>query len=134
VNGWAGLPAANGPSTRVVRAVRAARPPVIDGRLDDDCWILAPLAGPFTQRDPDEGQAPTQRTEVRFLYDDEALKVRVPTLVIWGLKDTSLLPGCAEGLERWVPEVEVQRVDDGSHWIVYEKPALISEKIRAWLG
>ena len=69
------LPAANGPSTRVVRAVRAARPPVIDGRLDDDCWILAPLAGPFTQRDPDEGQAPTQRTEVRFLYDDEALYI-----------------------------------------------------------
>ena len=68
------------------------------------------------------------------LYDDEALKVRVPTLVIWGLKDTSLLPGCAEGLERWVPEVEVQRVEDGSHWIVYENPALISAKIRAWLA
>jgi len=68
------------------------------------------------------------------IYDDEALKVRVPTLVIWGVKDTSLLPGCAEGLERWVPEVEVKRVDDGSHWIVYEQPRLISDTIRHWLS
>jgi pimeloyl-ACP methyl ester carboxylesterase len=67
------------------------------------------------------------------VYDDDALTVRVPTLVIWGEQDTSLLPGCAEGLERWVPNVEVLRVPDGSHWIVYEKPAFVSETIRAWL-
>ena len=68
------------------------------------------------------------------IYNDEALKVRVPTLVIWGMRDTSLLPGCAEGLERWVPEIEVLRVADGSHWIVYEKPALVSHTIREWLA
>ncbi len=68
------------------------------------------------------------------LYNDEALTVRVPTLVIWGMQDTSLLPGCVEGLERWVPEVEVQRVPDGSHWIVYEKPRFISDTIRGWLA
>jgi pimeloyl-ACP methyl ester carboxylesterase len=49
------------------------------------------------------------------------------------MQDTSLLPGCAEGLERWVPQVDVRRVPDGSHWIVYEKPKLISDTIRAWL-
>jgi len=68
------------------------------------------------------------------LYNDEALSVRVPTLVVWGMQDTSLLPGCAEGLERWVPEVEVKKVPDGSHWIVYEKPRFISETIRGWLA
>jgi pimeloyl-ACP methyl ester carboxylesterase len=68
------------------------------------------------------------------IYDDETLKVRVPTLVIWGEQDTSLLPGCAEGLERWVPQIEVRRVADGSHWIVYEKPRLVSDVIRTWLS
>lgn len=77
---------------------------------------------------PKPGAAPA--TEV---YNDEALMVRVPTLVIWGEQDTSLLPGCVEGLERWVPEVEVRRMPDGSHWIVYEKPALVSEAIRSWI-
>jgi pimeloyl-ACP methyl ester carboxylesterase len=79
---------------------------------------------------PKEGAAPPA-TE---LYNDEALMVRVPTLVIWGEQDTSLLPGCVEGLERWVPNVDVRRVPDGSHWIVYEKPKFISETIQAWLG
>jgi pimeloyl-ACP methyl ester carboxylesterase len=67
------------------------------------------------------------------VYNDDALMVRVPTLVIWGMQDTSLLPGCVEGLERWVPQVDVRRVPDGSHWIVYEKPKLISDTIRDWL-
>jgi len=60
---------------REVRAARAAAAPVIDGRLSDAGWILAPAATDFTQRDPDEGKAPSRRTEVRFLYDDAALYV-----------------------------------------------------------
>lgn len=67
------------------------------------------------------------------LYDDAQLMVRVPTRVMWGMQDTALLPGCVEGLERWVPNLDVRRVPDGSHWIVYEKPQLISETIRNWL-
>lgn len=67
------------------------------------------------------------------LYGDESLMVRVPTRVIWGMQDTALLPGCVEGLERWVPNLDVRRVPEGSHWIVYEKPHLISETIRSWL-
>ena len=68
------------------------------------------------------------------LYSDDALMVRVPTSVIWGMQDTSLLPGCVEGLERWVPDCDVRRVPDGSHWIVYEKPQLINESLRDWIN
>jgi pimeloyl-ACP methyl ester carboxylesterase len=67
------------------------------------------------------------------LYDDEQLMVRVATRIMWGMQDTALLPGCVEGLERWVPNLDVRHVPDGSHWIVYEKPQLISETIRNWL-
>src|SRR5687768_13494794 len=58
-----------------IRATRTARPPVIDGRLIDEAWTQAEPASTFTQRDPDEGAPATERTEVRFLYDDEALYV-----------------------------------------------------------
>jgi hypothetical protein len=58
-----------------VFAVRTTRPPVIDGRLNDEGWSLAQPASSFTQRDPDEGAAPTERTEVRILYDDDAVYV-----------------------------------------------------------
>jgi len=58
-----------------VRALRAARPPVIDGRLNDEVWTQVEPASGFTQRDPNEGAPASEHTEIRFLYDDEALYV-----------------------------------------------------------
>jgi hypothetical protein len=58
-----------------IRAVRASGPIRVDGRLDERAWAAAPPAGNFVQRDPDEGQPASERTEVRVLYDDEALYV-----------------------------------------------------------
>lgn len=49
----------------------------IDGRLDDPAWATAPVTSTFTQIDPNEGQPASQRTEVRVLYDAEALYVGV---------------------------------------------------------
>ena len=40
-------------SGKVVRAIRIASPPTIDGRLDDEPWIVAPAATDLTQRYPD---------------------------------------------------------------------------------
>jgi hypothetical protein len=59
-----------------IRAVRVeGRSPLIDGRLDDAVWQTAPVLADFVQKQPVEGAAPTERTEVRFLYDDHALYV-----------------------------------------------------------
>ncbi|MBI4604798.1 MAG: carbohydrate binding family 9 domain-containing protein, partial [Planctomycetes bacterium] len=60
---------------RRVEAVRVARAPVVDGRLDDEAWKLAPDAGPLIQVVPVEGAEPSERTEFRFVYDDHALYV-----------------------------------------------------------
>ena len=60
-------------SRPTVRALRVAEAPLIDGRLADDAWVDAPVAEHFRQRDPDEGQPATERTEIRVLYDDNAL-------------------------------------------------------------
>jgi hypothetical protein len=59
--------------TRQMRAVRARTAPAIDGRLDDPAWAEASGASDFSQIYPDEGAAPTERTEVRVAYDDAAL-------------------------------------------------------------
>ena len=47
----------------------------MDGRLDDEAWAAAPVLSDFVQKEPVEGAAPTERTEVRFVYDDDALYV-----------------------------------------------------------
>lgn len=57
------------------RAVRATAPLQIDGVLDDAAWESAPVVSDFTQVDPSEGEAVSQRTEVRILFDDDALYI-----------------------------------------------------------
>ncbi|GAC1514657.1 MAG: hypothetical protein NVS1B4_02820 [Gemmatimonadaceae bacterium] len=58
-----------------VIAVRAARAPIIDGHLTDAAWHDAPVVSDFQQQNPSEGEAATERTEVRIVYDDDALYV-----------------------------------------------------------
>ena len=56
-------------------AVRADESPRLDGRLDDAVWARAVPASGFVQREPVEGEPAPERTEVRFLYTDEALYI-----------------------------------------------------------
>ena len=60
--------------------------------------------------------------------------VDVPTLVIWGEKDKWLLVGNLEGLERYVPNLTIRRIPDGSHWVIHEKPTLVNSYIREFVG
>ena len=56
-------------------AVRASSAVVLDAKLDEAAWRAAAPITEFRQIDPDEGKPATQRTEVRFVYDDDALYV-----------------------------------------------------------
>jgi hypothetical protein len=47
----------------------------MDGRLSESFWENVEMVSDFTQKEPDEGQPPTERTEVGFVYDDHALYV-----------------------------------------------------------
>jgi epoxide hydrolase 4 len=64
---------------------------------------------------------------------DDSVTVRVPTTVLWGEQDIALLPGLLHGLSRWVPELQVQRVPDASHWLVHEQPALVASVVQRLL-
>jgi hypothetical protein len=45
--------------------------------LDDEAWLSAPVISDFIQRDPDEGEPATERTEAKILYTDNALFVGI---------------------------------------------------------
>ena len=55
--------------SRTAKATRVDRPPKLDGTLNDAVWQSATPIGNFLQREPFEGQSPTEKTEVRILYD-----------------------------------------------------------------
>ncbi|MEP7002310.1 MAG: DUF5916 domain-containing protein [bacterium] len=61
---------------KIAHAVRITGPaPRIDGALDDPAWSLAPMVSDFVQKIPVEGATPSVATQVRLLYDDDALYV-----------------------------------------------------------
>lgn len=56
---------------------------------------------------------------------DALLRVTVPTLVVWGLRDHALLPGLLDGLDAHVPDLRIERLADASHWLLHERPAQV---------
>ena len=58
---------------RQMEIIRAAGRITLDGALDEPAWSAAPVARGFIQNDPREGEPATYDTEVRVLYDDDAM-------------------------------------------------------------
>jgi hypothetical protein len=68
----------NAQERRVYKAGRVnGEVPVIDGKTDEAGWNEKGWEGGFIQREPYDGKAPTQLTEFKIIYDDEALYVAI---------------------------------------------------------
>ena len=59
--------------------------------------------------------------------------IKVPTLVIWGMKDTALLVGNLSGLDKWVPDLSVRLYPDADHWVMMDKYKEVAEDIRRFV-
>ena len=53
---------------------------------------------------------------------DALLRVNVPTRVIWGEADTALPASLLDGLDAYVPDLQVTRLPGLTHWLVHEDP------------
>ena len=96
-----------------------AHPGGLTGGLN---WYRASQVGP---------PLPTSESPAGGSLSSAALPViKVPTLVIWGEKDTALLTGNLDGLDKQVEQLTIRRVPDATHWIVAEQPVLINTAIR----
>ena len=60
--------------------------------------------------------------------------VTVPTLVLWGMKDKALLPVQLEGLEDFVDDLRVVKVEDAGHFVTWESPAPVLAAIREFMA
>ncbi len=81
---------------------------------------------------PAAGQA-TSSGRGNSAMDPNALMVKVPTLVIWGEKDTALLTQNLDGLDKFVPQLTIKRIPDGSHWVIHEKRDEVNAAIRDFI-
>jgi pimeloyl-ACP methyl ester carboxylesterase len=61
-------------------------------------------------------------------------KVKVPTLVVWGMKDKALLPVQLEGLDALVEDLRIARVQDAGHFVTWERPDAVTGAIRDFIA
>jgi pimeloyl-ACP methyl ester carboxylesterase len=81
---------------------------------------------------PAEGRAASP-AHGNFAIDPNALLVKVPTLVIWGEKDTALLTQNLDGLDKFVPQLTIKRIPEGTHWVIHEKRDEVNAAIRDFI-
>jgi hypothetical protein len=67
----------DGPSYAPLRITDATQRPVVDGVLDEPIWQQAAVLADLRQVEPVEAGEPTERTEVRVIYDDRSLFIGV---------------------------------------------------------
>jgi pimeloyl-ACP methyl ester carboxylesterase len=60
-------------------------------------------------------------------YDDWSGIIKIPTLVVHGMKDNAILPGVLDGLDRYVENLKIIRPENLGHSPMKEAPQLIAD-------
>jgi pimeloyl-ACP methyl ester carboxylesterase len=60
--------------------------------------------------------------------------VSAPTLLIWGEQDRYLGLDLTERLESWVPDLQVERIPDASHWVQNDVPQIVNRLLVDFLA
>ena len=99
-----------------------------------DVWSLGLQGGcNYYRASPLRPATPQDPAASAISFPKELFTVQLPTLVIWGMGDIALPPVLIEGLEDFVPQMQLEKVEGATHWIVHEQPALVIDHIRKFL-
>jgi pimeloyl-ACP methyl ester carboxylesterase len=70
------------------------------------------------------------RAEVRDSLAGTAPKsavISMPVMVVWGMKDRFLVPSLSQPPAEWVPNVEVVRLENATHWTPVDSAAEVAQ-------
>jgi hypothetical protein len=127
---------------RTAPATRVERAPRLDGTLDDPLWQQAPALNNFLQREPYEGQKPTEQTEVRILYTkrDVYFGIRCLDSDPKGIVATELRRDVSQELDDYF-EIIIDSAHDRRNAYVFQinplgtqRDALITEEEHSYFG
>lgn len=61
-------------------------------------------------------------------------KLKMPVLVVWGLRDKALLPVQLEGLQDLVEDLRIVAEPEAGHFIPWERPEVVTQAIRDFMA
>jgi pimeloyl-ACP methyl ester carboxylesterase len=59
--------------------------------------------------------------------------IKVPSMVVWGMRDPALLPVQLDGLDRLVDHLTIVRLPDAGHFAPWEAPGAVAEALGTFL-
>jgi epoxide hydrolase 4 len=63
----------------------------------------------------------------------QALRIDVPTLLLWAQDDVALLPCLTEGLDAHIADLKLVPIEQATHWVIHEKPDRVIAEISGFL-
>jgi pimeloyl-ACP methyl ester carboxylesterase len=67
------------------------------------------------------------------IFKGTGLQVKMPTTLIWGEQDAYLGTELIDGIQRFVPQLQIKRIADCSHWVQQHRPDLVNQYLQEWL-
>jgi len=120
------------PEEKIARYVEAwSQPGALTGMQN---YYRAMPAPPPKQEEDGTAAKPTEDDIALDESRIPKIMIHVPTLVVWGMKDTALLPTLLEGLDEYVPDLKIVRIPDATHWVTHERPDELNRAMRDYLG
>ena len=99
-----------------------------------DVWGMGLHGGcNFYRASPLRPATPEDPAASAINFPKEMFTVTLPTLVLWGMGDIALPPALVDGLEEFVPQMQLERIDGATHWIVHEQPQLVIGHLEKFL-
>lgn len=99
--------------------------------------LISKLKNSFGSEDYRNASPVMKKTLVQLIDEDlrELLpNINVPTLLIWGGNDTATPISDGEFMEKLIPDVELIRVENCSHYVFLERPAYVNKIISTFLN
>jgi len=69
----------------------------------------------------------------RVLETPKEMRIRMPTLIIWGVHDIALEKDMAELSTQFVDKVSVKYIENGTHFVQQDKPNEVNEQMNEFL-
>ena len=121
--------AADGPHAWLTDALRDQYRAIWRQGLTGPCnyYRASPL------RPPRPGPPHNDPAAAAVMIPRDMLEVHLPTLVLWAMDDIALPAALLDGLQDYVPRMDLRRIEGATHWIVHEQPALVAAYLRDFL-
>jgi pimeloyl-ACP methyl ester carboxylesterase len=81
-----------------------------------------------------EVPAPGEEAEIPLWARGPFPHLKMPTLVIWGLKDKALLPVQLDGLNELVDDLRIVTSSTAGHFVPWEEPEFVTGAIRDFIA